>query len=144
MLACLTGQVCVSVCLDIWICLCPVHHVSAMLVCCQSLQTVVSCTRWMLTDANRYTHQGAVISSPATLWGPAVVMVCVVRLSVCLLNANIFETKWDRHAQETWIGKRGFLIQSLPLDSRLEVRFRHFGCFRVGTSPIQTEMGRLG
>jgi len=25
-----------------------------------------------------------------------------------------------------------------------DVRFRHFGCFRIGTSLAQTEMGRLG
>jgi len=30
----------------------------------------------------------------------------------------------------------GFPIQNLPSDSRSEVRFRHFGSSRVGTSPI--------
>jgi len=40
-------------------------------------------------------------------------------------------------------GKPGFPIQNLPSDSRLEVRFCHFGCFWIGTSPIQTEMGQL-
>jgi len=31
------------------------------------------------------------------MWGPAIVMVCVVRPSVCLSHANISETKRDRH-----------------------------------------------
>jgi len=34
----------------------------------------------------------------------------------------------------------GFPIQNLPSYSRSEVRFRHFGCLRVGISPIQSEM----
>jgi len=36
------------------------------------------------------------ISWPTIMWGPALVMVCVVRLSVCLSHANISETKRDR------------------------------------------------
>jgi len=76
------------------------------------------------------------------MWGPAIVMVSVVCLSVCLSHANISETK-----QSVWLlgnsnRKPDFPIQNLPSDLRSEVRFRHFGCFRVGTLPIQTEMGQ--
>jgi len=81
------------------------------------------------------------ISWLATMWGPAIVMVRVVRQSVCLSHANIYETKRERHMVNR---NPGFPIQNLPSDSRSEVRFRHFGCFRFGTiSPIQTEMGWL-
>jgi len=33
----------------------------------------------------------------------------------------------------------GFPIQNLSSDSRLEVRFRHFGCFWVSTLPVATD-----
>jgi len=47
-------------------------------------------------------------------------------LSVCLSHRNISEAKRDRR----------MVTRKLV--------FCHFGCFWVGTSPIQTEMGRLG
>jgi len=37
-----------------------------------------------------------------------------------------------------------FPIQNLPLDSRLEVRFHHFGCFCFGTWTIQKWAGWAG
>jgi len=77
-----------------------------------------------------------------TMWGPAIVMVRVVRPSVC--HMQIFP---KLSGIDLWLlgnsnRNQGFPIPNLPSDSRREVRFRYFGCFRVGISPIQTEMGR--
>jgi len=37
-----------------------------------------------------------VVSWPATMWGPAIVMVRIFRPSVCLSHANVSKTKRDR------------------------------------------------
>jgi len=84
------------------------------------------------------------ISWCATMLGPAIVMVhaCLfVRSSVCLSCPYIFETEIDVWLLGNSNRNPGFPVQNLPSDSRSEVRFCHFGCFRVGTSPIQTEIG---
>jgi len=83
---------------------------------------------------------------PATMWGPAIVMVRVDRLSVCHARISPKLRKIDIWLLGNSNRKAGFPIQNLPSflqDLRSEIRFRHFGCFRVGTSPIQTEMGPL-
>jgi len=59
-----------------------------------------------------------------------------VRPSVCVSNANISETISDI---DVWLlgnsnRNPGFPIQNLPSDSRSEVRFRNFRCFRVAFS----------
>jgi len=70
------------------------------------------------------------------MWGPAIVMVRVVRLSVCLSVTR----EYIRSEVDVWtlLGNSnrnpGFPIQNLPSDSQSEVRFRHFRCFRVVVS----------
>jgi len=73
----------------------------------------------------------------------AIVMVCVVRLSVYHIRISPKISEIDVWLLGNSNRNLGFPIQNLPSDSRSEVRFRHFGCFRVGTSPIQTEMEQL-
>jgi len=71
------------------------------------------------------------------MWQPAIVMVHVVtRISPKLSEIDIWLLGNSNR-------KLGFLIQNLPSDLRSEVQFHHFGCFQVGSLPIQTEMGRL-
>jgi len=65
------------------------------------------------------------------MWGLAIVVV-----HACLSHANISRTKWDR----CMVTRKVEWESGLP-DSESSIRFRHFGCFRVGTLPIQTEMG---
>jgi len=79
------------------------------------------------------------------MWGPAIVIVRVCRPSVCL---SVCRTRISPKLSEIDVSLLGnsnrnpdFAIQNLPSDSRSGVRFRHFGCFWVGTSSIQTEMG---
>jgi len=56
------------------------------------------------------------ISCPATMWGPAIVLVCIVCPSkISLSLANISETKQDR---PLWLLGNCFPIQNLPSDSR--------------------------
>jgi len=76
--------------------------------------------------------------------GPAIVMVRVVCLSLCVSHANVFETKMDIWLLGNSNRNLGFPIQDLSSDLRAKVRFRHFGCFRVGTSPIVTNMDNYG
>jgi len=42
---------------------------------------------------------------------------------------------------DLWLQGNSNRKLGLPSGSRSEVRFRNFWCFRVGTSPTQTEMG---
>jgi len=79
----------------------------------------------------------------ATMYGPAIVMVRIVRLSVCCMRISPKLSKIDLWLLLNVNRNLGFPIQNLPSDLRSEVQFCHFGCFQVGTSPIQTEMGRL-
>jgi len=62
--------------------------------------------------------------------------VCVVCPSLCTSVSHANESEIDLWL--LWNSDRnpGFPIQNLPSDSQSEVRFRHFGCFRVGTLPM--------
>jgi len=60
-----------------------------------------------------------------------------VRLSVCHTRISPKLSEIDVWLLENSNRNLGFPIQNLPS----EVRFGHFGCFLVGTSSIQTEMG---
>jgi len=84
-----------------------------------------------------------VISWPATMWGSAILNGprLSVRLSVCHTRISPKLSEIDAWLLGNSNRNPGFPIQNLPSDSRSEVRFRHFGCFRVGNSPIQTEVG---
>jgi len=78
------------------------------------------------------------------MWGPAIEMVRVVRLSVNLSHANISETKRDGH-----MVTRKFEWETGLPDSESAIRFaiglfRHFGCFWVGTSPFSDKNGPVG
>jgi len=84
-----------------------------------------------------------IISWPTTMWGPAVVVVCVVCLSVCHTHISPKLSEIDVWLLGNSNKKPGFPVENLPSGSWLEVQFCQFGCFRVGTSPIQTKMGRL-
>jgi len=77
-----------------------------------------------------------------------IVMVCVVRLIVCYTRISLRLSEIDIWLLGTSNREPGFRIQNLPLDSRSEVQFRHFGCFRVGGSvgtvtTLGTEAGQL-
>jgi len=76
-------------------------------------------------------------SWPTTMWGPAIVMIRIIRLT--RISTELGETDVWLLGNSNW--NRGFLVQNLPSNSRLEVRFQHFGCFSVGTLPLVTEMG---
>jgi len=74
--------------------------------------------------------------------GPCCPSVCLsARPSVCVSQTNISVTKPDRRMVTIGNSNRklGFPIQNLPSDSRSEVRFRHVGYFRVGTSTVETK-----
>jgi len=76
------------------------------------------------------------------MWGPAVVMIHDVCLSVhsfvcpsvCHVQISLKLSEIDVWLLRNWNRKPGFPIQNLPSDSRLEELFRHFGCFRVAFS----------
>jgi len=61
--------------------------------------------------------------------------------SVCYMPISPKVSGIDRWLLENSNRYPGSLIQSLPSDSRSEVRFCYFGYFRVGTSPTVTEIG---
>jgi len=76
-----------------------------------------------------------VISWPATMWGPAMVVVHVVHLSVCLSVCHM-QISQKLSEIDLWLlgnlnRSPGFSIQCLLSDSRSQVRFRHCCCFRV-------------
>jgi len=75
------------------------------------------------------------------MWGLAIVMVHVVCLSVCHACISLKLSEIDVWLLGNSNMNVGFPIQNLPSYSWLKVRFHHFGCFQVGTSPIKTEMG---
>jgi len=87
-------------CLSVILSVCPIVP-AAMALSTRSSYTSFRSNRCSTCDAAlRKVGTGGnkrVVSWPATVWGLAVVMVRVVRLSVCLLHANISETKRDRH-----------------------------------------------
>jgi len=82
---------------------------------------------------NARIHMNTTCSWPTTMWQPAMVMVHIVR------HMQISPKLSETDLWLLWNANRnlGFPIQNLPSDSQSEVRFHHFGCFRVSTSPIQ-------
>jgi len=61
--------------------------------------------------------------------GPQCPSVCHTRISPKLSEIDVW-LLWNS------VKNLGFLIQNLPLDLQVEVWFRHFGCFCVGTSSV--------
>jgi len=73
--------------------------------------------------------------------GPCCPSVCP---SVCHTQICPKLSETDVLLLENSNRKPGFLIQNLPSDSQSEVRFRHFGCFRVGTLFHSDRNGPVG
>jgi len=63
------------------------------------------------------------VSWPATMWEPAVVMVRVVRRSVCHMRIPPKPSEIGIQLPGSLNRNLGFPIQNLPSDSRLELRF---------------------
>jgi len=98
----------------------------------------------LLLSVQHNNNDNVFISWPVTMWGPATVMVRNVRLSVCHTRIYPILSEIDVWLLGNSTRKSGFPIQNMPSDSRSEARFRHFECFRVAISPIQTENGPVG
>jgi len=81
------------------------------------------------------------VSWPATMSGPAVVILCVVRLSVTCEYLKLSEI-------DIWLLGNSNRKPGFPIQSAIRFAMRStvlpFWVFPVGTSTIQTEMGRLG
>jgi len=76
-------------------------------------------------------------SWPATMWGPAIVMVPTcqsVRLSVCHIQISPELSVIDVWLLGNSYRNPGFPIQNLPSDSRSEVLFRVFPCWHFAHS----------
>jgi len=122
--------------------MCRMIVVVVITVSCVELVRVYS--TWFPGSHCKIRQLGFVLFSwPATMWWPAIVVVCVVRLSVCHMWISAKVSEIDVWLLGNTNRNLGFPIQNLPSDLRSDVQFRHFGCFQVGTSHIQTEIGQL-
>jgi len=82
-------------------------------------------------DQQTYVACQHLISWPSKMWEPATVMLHHVCLCVCHMQTSPKLSEIDVWLLGNLNRNLGVLIQNLPPDSRSEVRFCHFGCFRV-------------